>query len=83
MNGQSRACAAGYPYPEIDVSDLGDGDFRDDAVELIYDFKRKYGRLPNYVAVRLEQVEALEAAYDCPGIMECHPPGVPLIFVGP
>lgn len=82
MSGRSRACALGYPYPEVDVSDVGEGDFRDDAVELIATFKRKYGRLPNYVAVRLEQVEALEVAYDCPGIMACNPPGVPLLFVG-
>jgi hypothetical protein len=83
VSGRSRACAFGAPYAEIDVSDIGEGDFRDDAAELISAFKRKYGRLPNYVAVRLGQVEALEAAYDCPGIMECYPPGVPLLFVGP
>lgn len=69
------------PRPEVYVSASCVGDFRDEASLACQEFKRIVGRLPNYVAVTLEQVEALEEAYDCPGIDICRPPGVPLFFV--
>lgn len=69
------------PRPEVYVSARRRGDFRDEAAFACQEFKRITGRMPNYVGVTLKQVEALEDAYNCPGIDVCHPPGVPLLFV--
>jgi hypothetical protein len=69
------------PRPEVCVSASWTGDFRDEATFACWEFKRVTGRLPNFVGVTLEQVEALEDAYNVSGIDACNPPGVPLLFV--
>jgi hypothetical protein len=70
----------GAPHPEIDVSDTFLTDFRHAAEPAIHRFVQNCGRYPNYLGVRLSQVETVEKDTGWGGITAYQ--SVPLLFTG-